>query len=309
MSDSRHNERNPIGILDIGSNSVRCVVFEKPYINIRPAFNEKIQCGLGRDLSTTGKLNEEGKILALEAIKGFKLLTNAMNLHKLHAIGTAALRDAQDGPEFQKTIEDVIGLPLQLLSGEQEAYYSASGVLSAFPQAEGVVGDLGGGSLELACIQDGLISKTLSLPLGVLRIKNHPDKVTFIEEGLAQIPESFKHRRDFYVVGGSWRAVARAHMKSTGQGVQRLSGYYIPSDQFLSFSRLLSQQSPEALMTDYQVEARRADLLPSATLLLSALVRELAIRSIIVSNSGLRDGVLLDLLEKEAKERKAASGS
>jgi len=292
-------QSSPIGIIDIGSNSIRFVVFESPYIKTRPAFNEKIQCGLGKDLGKTNTLNEEGKACTLKACRGFKSLADAMSLETFYVIGTAALRMAEDGPAFRAELEDIFEKTIDVLDGDREAYLAASGVLSSFPQGEGIVGDLGGGSLELACIQDGLVADTVSLPLGVLVIRNQGNKVKYIEEGLKHIPDKFKNRRDFYVVGGTWRAVAGAHMKARGMGDERLNGYYIPADQYLDFARLLSQQSPEALISEYQVESRRAALLPSATLLLSALVRELQIRSLIVSNAGLRDGVLMDILEKQ----------
>lgn len=293
-----NSANNPVGILDIGSNTIRFVVFEEPYIKTRPFFNEKVQCSLGEDLAMTGRLSTRGKTCALQAVTGFKNLAEALDINSLHIIGTAAMRLAEDGDEFRQELENILGHKVQMLSGDEEAAFAGRGVLSSFPQAEGVVGDLGGGSLELASIQDGLVTETISLPLGVLMIRNAKDKVKFIEDGVQNIPDSFKNRRDFYVVGGTWRAVARAHIVNKGRGDERLNGYFIPSDQYLDFARLLSQQSPQALITDFQVESRRANLLPAATLLLSALVRQLAIRSLIVSNAGLRDGVLMDVLEK-----------
>jgi len=293
--------KNPeaIGILDIGSNSVRCVVFEPPFIGQRPVFNEKVQCGLGRDLGTTGLLNEEAMKLAFIAVQGFSKLAEAMKLPVFKVVGTAALRDAENGAAFVELLESQLGIEVQILCGDNEARYSALGVLSTFPQAEGVVGDLGGGSLELALLRHGEVKDTITIPVGVLRVMAQKNKIDFIEDAIKTISENFKGQRDLYVVGGTWRAVARAHMRQQGRD-DRPNGYHIPAGSFVSFSRMLSQQDPDRLMADFDVEHKRAELLPAATLVLSSVTRALGAQNIIISNAGLRDGILMDILAGES---------
>ena len=158
MSDSVAQGRlpgTPVAIVDIGSNSVRLVAYESHSRAPTPTFNEKALCGLGRGVATTGLLPEDAVAKALAALQRFRVLCDTMRIGDVRGIATAAVRDAANGPQFLALAERAVGCKIELLSGAQEARLSALGVVSSIHGADGVVGDLGGGSLELTDVKGG----------------------------------------------------------------------------------------------------------------------------------------------------------
>ena len=168
-----------VGVIDIGSNSIRLVVYDRLERTPEPIFNEKALCGLGRVLSTTGRLDPNGVDLAMRTLARFRNLTQAMHVETIDILATAAVRDAANGPEFVRQAEAISGRPVRILTGNEEARYAALGVISSMPDADGIVGDLGGGSLELVNIGKGKVGKGETLPVGPLRLAaatgNDPD--------------------------------------------------------------------------------------------------------------------------------------
>ena len=147
---------HPVAIVDIGSNSVRLVAFDNLDRSPIPAFNEKSLCALGNGVFSTGRLSKNGMEKALSALKRFRVLIDIMGITDVHVIATAAARDATNGPEFLSAAQDALGgAEVKLLSGQREAQLSAFGVLSGVHNPDGVVGDLGGGSLELIDVKGG----------------------------------------------------------------------------------------------------------------------------------------------------------
>ena len=142
-----------VAVIDIGSNSVRLVVYEALTRSPTPIFNEKALCGLGRNVLTSGRLADEAVARALASIRRFRVLCTQLNVGELHVLATAAVRDARNGPDFVAECEAICGVPLRLLSGREEATFAALGVVSGTYQPDGIVGDLGGGSLELVDIK------------------------------------------------------------------------------------------------------------------------------------------------------------
>ncbi|CAK0754966.1 exopolyphosphatase / guanosine-5'-triphosphate,3'-diphosphate pyrophosphatase [Azospirillaceae bacterium] len=159
-----------IGVLDIGSNSIRLVIYDRLGRTSMPIFNEKVLCALGRGVERSRRLNSQGVTLALSNLTRFKALADGMGLPRLEVLATAAVRDAEDGGSFVQEVRERIGLPLRVISGEEEGRLSALGVLSGIPGADGVMGDLGGGSLELTQLNQGTVGTQVSLPLGPLRL-------------------------------------------------------------------------------------------------------------------------------------------
>src|SRR5579871_6544491 len=185
MADSSAQGRlpgKPVAIVDIGSNSVRLVAYESRSRAPTPTFNEKALCGLGRGVATTGLLPDDGVAKALAALQRFRVLCDTMEIEDVRAIATAAVRDAANGPAFLKLASHAIGADIQLLSGKEEARFAALGVVSSIHRPDGVVGDLGGGSLELTEIRDGEVRDGLTLPLGGLSLmdlsERSPKKAT-----------------------------------------------------------------------------------------------------------------------------------
>jgi len=291
----------PFGVIDIGSNSVRLVVFDEPLRLPTPRFNEKVLCGLGRGLGETGKLDEEGVTLALATIRRFVALARYMQVRKLEVVATAAARDASNGAEFIARIEKETGVTVRLLSGADEATFSAFGVLSGIPDAEGVMGDLGGGSLELVAIEKHRAGDSVTLPLGPLRLAglgNYNQVKAFIEARLDEVPWLKRWQgRPLYAVGGSWRAIARVHMAQAKSPLHIIHEYTLGRDEALEFTRLLARQGKESVSRMEGVPRRRQDALPVASLVMRRLLKVLQPSHVVFSAHGLREGLAYAMLD------------
>ncbi len=149
MSGRELRDGQEAAVIDVGSNSVRLVVYRIDGRAMTPILNEKVMAGLGRSLGQTGKLSPDGIDAALRALRRFATLTQALGVQDVFAVGTAAVREAGDGAAFAQQMRRETGIPLRILSGAEEALLSALGVSAGAPDAMGVVGDLGGASLEL----------------------------------------------------------------------------------------------------------------------------------------------------------------
>ncbi|MGQ0675590.1 MAG: exopolyphosphatase, partial [Rhodospirillales bacterium] len=287
-----------VGVIDIGSNSIRLVVFERASRAPVALFNEKVMCGLGRGLEDSGKLNADAIERAIANLRRFAALAAAMRVEKLEALATAAVRDAKNGPEFIREVTRACKLQARVLDGEEEARLSGLGVLSAAPEADGAMGDLGGGSLELVELGGGQIGKHVTLPIGPLRvmpgadgnrkkmkeaIDRHLDKAAWL--GAVQ-------GRSFYPVGGAWRALARVHMEQTNHPLHVIHNYEIKWDEAEEFLQLVSRLSPSSLSKMYGVSRRRHETLPYAALLMIQLAKLMKPKRIVFSAFGLREGWL-----------------
>src|SRR5215469_14127545 len=215
----RPKARGPVAVVDIGSNSVRLVVYESETRVAATVHNEKSICGIGRDMVSTGRLHAEGCAMALEALARFKLLADGLEVPIREAVATAAARDATNGAEFVRRAEAAWGGPVRVLSGEEEAELAAEGVIAGIPEADGLAADLGGGSLDMVTIKDGKTGAAFTLPYGPLRLmdlaKGDPDKARdLVDKGLAQL-EGLQalDGKPLYAVGGIWRSFARVDME------------------------------------------------------------------------------------------------
>lgn len=298
-----------IGIVDIGSNSIRLVVFDGLSRIPHPLFNEKVLCGLGRGLERTGQLNPDGVVLALENLARFAALARAMNVRHLRVVGTAAVRDAEDGRAFAAEVKRRAGLKIEILDGAEEARLSALGVLSGIPDADGLTGDLGGGSLELIRLDRGALREHDTLPFGPLRLRELADKGRgklrdMIDEHLAALKWLSKaNGRHFYAVGGAWRAIARLHMAHVNYPLHVIHHYVIKrakAEEFLDLVAGLGRESLERL-TD--APRRRLEALPLAAMVLGRILRRSKPESLIFSAMGLREGCLFDALKAPLRKR------
>src|SRR5690242_11952865 len=170
LADKGRLGHGRVGIIDVGSNSIRLVVYERASRAPLPVFNEKVLCGLARGLDATGRLNAAGVELALANIDRFVTLAKNMKVRSLDLLATAAVRDAADGPDFMREIERRPEIKAHIVSGQDEARYSGYGVICGMPEASGVMGDLGGGSLELVSLGQGRLGASSTLPVGPLRL-------------------------------------------------------------------------------------------------------------------------------------------
>lgn len=287
--------RWPLGILDIGSNSVRMVLFEGPQAR-KPFFNSKINCMLGRNLDRTGRLYAPGKDSAYHAICGFYEIAQALGVKSFTAFATEALREATDGKKFVKKIEDALGRKISILTGEQEGRLAAQGVTSGMSIVNGVVCDLGGGSLELALIKKGHFVRAMSLPLGVLRLLNHTQMVDkYIEMYLQTVPLEYSGVGPLYIIGGSFRNMAAAQAKSQGKYGKGVNGYTLDARALAQLKKKTSRASISSLMNTYDMSPDRAETLPHTIALAQQLMQKLRADKLIVSTNGIREGVLADL--------------
>lgn len=294
-----------IAVIDIGSNSIRLVVYDRLYRSPIPIFNEKVLCGLGRGLGASGNLNEGGIGLALQNLVRFVRLTAAMGVERLDMLATAAVREAANGPEFVAEVEQRCAHPVTVLSGDDEARLSALGVLSAFPRAEGLMGDLGGGSLEVVELSAGHVGRAATLPLGPLRFigSDGEDRTAtgrVIDDEIARLGWLSKRAaQTFFPVGGAWRALARIHMEQVGYPVHVIHGYSLPFAEAEKLARVVAGLGPRSLVRIPGMPRRRLDTLPVAALLLERLIRQVRPKSVTFSAFGLREGRLFEQLSPQ----------
>ncbi|WGD31779.1 exopolyphosphatase [Ancylobacter sp. WKF20] len=297
----------PIAVIDIGSNSVRLVVYERLSRSPTPLFNEKASCGLGREVLTTGRLNADAVEKALATLRRFRVLCDRMGVAKLYVLATAAARDASNGPEFIATCAEICRTEVELLSGKREAQLSALGVLSGVHHANGVVGDLGGGSLELADVHGQRIGSGITFPLGGLALQDTSGRsikkaVKIVRDALAK-ERHLEHLkgRTFYAVGGTWRALARLHMFQRGYPLHVMHGYVIPAREALEFCRLVLRVPIDTLSRIDTVSESRRPLLAYGALVLEHVIRVGKPENIFISAQGVREGLLYELLPPEDK--------
>jgi exopolyphosphatase/guanosine-5'-triphosphate,3'-diphosphate pyrophosphatase len=291
------------GIIDIGSNSVRLVVYAGPVRIPTPIFNEKVLAGLGTGLEQGGKLNEEARARALAALARFKLLLNHMKVKRTHVVATAAIRDAANGAEFVREVNR-LGFDCEVLSASEEARLAGEGVLSGIPDADGVVGDLGGGSLELVHVTRGAASDGISLPLGVLRLDVSPDgerKARKLLKGALKKSPLKEHSRGrpFYMVGGSWRALARIDMLASNFPLPITHQYRMKAGRAKALRKLVRVLEPRFSSA---AAPQRLATSPAAAMLLQLLVDELEPSKLVVSTYGIREGLLFSKLDRKARE-------
>src|SRR5690606_10513353 len=240
-----------IAVIDIGSNSIRLVVFAKAARVLRQVFNEKVMCGLGRGLDETGRLNADGVVQARQNLPRFAAVARAMGATRIEAFATAAAREAQDGPEFLAETEESCGFSVRLLSGDEEARLSALGVVSGMPDADGIVGDLGGGSVELVDVRAGAVQsagdevrRQTTLPLGPFRLmrEGKPEAmVQTIDRHLDSVPWlSEAGGRTLYPVGGTWRTFARIHMNHVDYPLHVIHNYSLDARQTADLAGILA---------------------------------------------------------------------
>jgi exopolyphosphatase/guanosine-5'-triphosphate,3'-diphosphate pyrophosphatase len=300
--------RDCIAVIDIGSNSLRLVVYDRVGRAPLALFNEKVLCGLGRGLGRTGRLNADAIAPALANLQRFVALARAVGVARLDIIATAAVRDASDGAQFVAEATRRCGVPINILDGGAEGRLSALGVVAGIPQADGVVGDLGGGSVELIPVDLGQVGEGPSLPLGPLRLAEYGDDEKrlrdFVDGQLASVPWLRRYRgRSFYLVGGAWRALARIHMDQVRYPLHIIQSYVVPRGEAEQIFRFISRLSRKSLEKMAAVSKRRIEAVPLAAFVLSRIVDAIAPERLVFSAYGLREGHLYDLLpDAERKE-------
>jgi exopolyphosphatase / guanosine-5'-triphosphate,3'-diphosphate pyrophosphatase len=310
-------DRNPggllrrIAVIDVGSNSLRLVVFERlgATLTLVPFLNEKVMCALGRGIVGTGMLNPDGVKLALANLQRFVALARALAVDHLAIIATAAVREARDGRSFAAEAERQCGVPVRIIEGSEEAQLSAAGVLAGMREVDGVVGDLGGGSVELVRVDGAAgvpIGAALSLPIGALRLAELADSRKAVTEAVERAVADATLLREaagktLYLVGGAWRAIARLHMEQTAYPLHIIHEYTIARRDAEGFLDIIAGQSRRSLERITSISRKRLELVPIAALILRRLIAAARAEQIVFSAFGLREGYAYGLLPGAAR--------
>jgi exopolyphosphatase/guanosine-5'-triphosphate,3'-diphosphate pyrophosphatase len=304
QSQGRLHDRRPISVIDIGSNSIRLVVYEGLARSPTMFFNEKMLAGLGRGIVNTGRLDPEAVTRSMEEFRRFRALSEQAGAVGLHVLATAAAREAENGPDFIARAEEVLGAKVRVLSGREEAYFSALGIVSGFHRADGIAGDLGGGSLELVEIDGKTIGDGITLPLGGLRLQDMAKgslsaarKIARAELAKADFLASGKGR-NFYAVGGTWRNLARLHMSATGYPLDVMHNYEMDVAQSADFLAQVARGDIENIAGIQAVSKNRRALLPYGAITLQQVIAAMNPSKVVVSAVGVREGFLYSLLTR-----------
>jgi exopolyphosphatase len=296
----------PVSVVDIGSNSVRIVIYEGLSRSPAMLFNEKVLCGLGKGLATTGRMDPTAVERALAALRRFRALSEQARATDIYPLATAAAREAANGSRFISDAEEILGCKVQVLTGEEEALYSAYGVISGFHDPDGIAGDLGGGSLELIDIRGEQLGRGITLPLGGLRLSETSeqslDKARQIAAKQVARAEFLKkgEGRTFYAVGGTWRNIAKLHMEINDYPLHMMQGYKVGYEDMMSF--LDTVVAGDSKHPAWQaVSKNRRALLPFGAVAMQEVLRSMKPARILFSAQGVREGYLYSLLSEEEK--------
>jgi exopolyphosphatase/guanosine-5'-triphosphate,3'-diphosphate pyrophosphatase len=294
-------------VIDVGSNSVRLVLYRLDGRAIWSVFNEKVLAGLGRDLTRTGALSLTGVVTALAALKRFRALIDASRPRFIYAAATAAVREASDGPAFRRRVLEETGIDLRVLSGAEEARFAALGVVAGAPSARGLVGDLGGASLELVRLGAEGPETGVTLPLGPFSlspsVRQDPRQIrTVVDLHTTPVAERFK-THTLHAVGGAWRNLALLQMRISNYPLEIVHQYEISRRDALEASRFISQQSRGSLERIPGISKRRLEDLPHAASVLEGLIEHLDIETVSISAFGVREGLLWQTMSADVQAK------
>ena len=297
-----------VGVVDIGSNSVRLVVFDGAARSPAYFFNEKVMCALGAGLAESGKLNPNGRLRALSALRRFCTIAKGIGLPRLTAVATAAVREASDGADFVAQVQSETGLKIHVINGEEEARLAAQGVLLGWPGSYGLVCDMGGGSMELAEIADGQVGKRVTSPLAPLKLINirggKKGRKAAITETLDRLRDQMGPQSDrLFLVGGSWRALARIDMHRRGYPLHVMHEYQMTPRDVKATLRFIDDCDLEALSPTFSVSQSRMALVPIAAEILKGLLKRFKPHDIAISSYGIREGLLYEQMPQAMRDR------
>lgn len=297
-----------VGVIDVGSNSVRMVVFDGAARSPAYFYNEKIMCGLGRDAAETGVLHPEGRARALAAMRRFVTVARAMDVHPLTTVATAAVREARDGADFVEDVRAATGLRLNVVPGEEEARLSGQGVLLGWPRAQGLMCDIGGSSMELAELGEGAVARGISARLGPLKLASlaggRKARLAEIDATLSQMRATLdgSYKR-LYLVGGSWRAFARIDMERRAYPLHVLHEYIMRPKDIRDTAKYIALQDLENLRQRCGLSAARIALVPVAAEVLLRLLHHFKSETIATSSYGIREGLLFEQMPQKLRDR------
>jgi exopolyphosphatase/guanosine-5'-triphosphate,3'-diphosphate pyrophosphatase len=294
----------PIAVIDIGSNSVRLVVYERLGRAPTPLFNEKALCGLGRGVTASGRMEKPAIDAALASLGRFAVLNRQLGVGRVDVLATAAVRDAANGAEFIAAVQEATRTEVTILSGRDEARLSALGIISGIQNPDGIAGDYGGGSLELVEVSGTEFGSGETFALGGLTLEEasggdriKAQKIAAKAMGSSKVIPRGK-RRAFYAIGGTWRSLARLHMQQTGYPLRVMHHYTINTAEAVEFCRMVGRHEIESLDSIEAVSKSRQPLLPYGAIVLGEILAAMKPTKVVMSALGLREGHLYNLMDR-----------
>ena len=308
FNDPSSQALSRVGVVDVGSNSVRLVVFDGAARSPAYFYNEKIMCGLGAGVSQTGRLNPQGRVRALSALRRFQSLAECMQIAPLTAVATAAIRDADDGPDFCEEVLRETGMRIWVIDGEEEARLSAQGVLLGWPGSYGLVCDIGGSSMELAEIRGGLVGRRVTSALGPLKLRDlkggKKARKEHIRQTVNALHEKMGDQRDrLFLVGGSWRAIAKIDMLRRGYPLHVLHEYRMNGAAVRRTAEFIAAGNHDEIRSAAGVSSTRMELVPIAAEVLHRVVQVFKPKDIAISSYGIREGMLYEQMPQRLRDR------
>lgn len=293
-----------VGVIDVGSNSIRLVIFEDDARSPDYFFNEKTICRLGEDLPATGRLNPRGKERAMAALRRFVGIARGMGVEELIGVGTAAMREAEDAPAFRDEIARETGLEIRVATGREEARLSSCGVMLGWPRAEGLVADLGGSSLELARVENGEVIEAVSTNAGHLRLADASTEES--QSALKSLENTAKHfapiKGPLVLIGGAWRALAKAEMSRKNYPLHVLMGYEVEPDDIRALCDWAVSVEPQELKKAAGASSSRVASIAAGARALRRLMDALDPQNVAISAFGLREGLIFDRMTVEQRD-------
>jgi exopolyphosphatase / guanosine-5'-triphosphate,3'-diphosphate pyrophosphatase len=305
----RAQDMAPIAVVDIGSNSVRLVAYDRQSRAPVSIFNEKSLCGLGRQVAVSGRLPEDGLAQARAALKRFRVLCDFMRVERLYVLATAAVRRAENGRAFIEEVRAILGTDVLILSGAEEAHLAACGVLAGLHHSNGLAADLGGGSLEVIEVAKGRIGIGASFELGGLALRDSSGRnlkkaAKIVTDTLKDVPSILAAKgRDIFAIGGTWRAIARLHMARTEYPLNVLHGYCVDAGAMIAFCQELQRIEIDSLPGIVEIARERRPLLVYGALVLEHLLHFSEAARFVVSTSGVREGLLYNALDEKSRAK------
>ena len=309
FEDAATKRLSRVGVIDVGSNSVRLVIFDGAARSPAYFYNEKIMCALGAGLSQTGQLNPEGRVRAIAAIHRFAALAKGMGVPPLTAVATAAVREATDGQDFRAQVLRETGIKLWIIDGKEEARLSAQGVLLGWPGSYGMVCDIGGSSMELADLADGRVGRRVTSALGPLKLREIKGGQTAIKDHVRQTMAELHAEMGgnigarLFLVGGSWRAIAKIDMQRQEYPLAVLHEYRMTSRMISKTADYIRTSDLTELRALCGISESRMSLVPYAAIVLKELMRTFKPKDVAISSYGIREGMLFEQMPKELRDR------
>lgn len=297
------------GVIDIGSNSIRLVVYDDLSRAPFPRFNEKSMVALGAGLDEEGRFSEKAISRAVYAINRLNAIAEAMQVERIDVLATEATRRAKNGADLIDAIVKATGLQPRILTGEEEAYYTAHGVISGFFQPKGMIGDIGGGSLEVAeVVTDRVGERMASMPLGALPVteklaEGYGTAKDWVDDILQESLPPLLTDPVFFAIGGGWRALARVHIAMNDVPISVVHGYEVPADELRALAKDIAKMSRDDVAALPDVPGRRITTLPASALVMSRVLKKLKPERVVFSAYGLREGWLYTQLDTEEQYR------